>query len=282
MRIDLATWLQRAQPRLAPITDTPLLETQLIAAETLDVPRTWIITHTDFILPDTVLEKLDTLLDKRSQGIPLPYLLGHWEFFGLDFIVTPDVLIPRPETELLVELAANWIQAHPQIRRAADVGTGSGCIAVSLAVQYPDVSITAVDSSMPALNIAKQNSKKHAAKNIAFLCGDLLSSISGHFDLVCANLPYIPTQTVKTLSVAVHEPTQALDGGNEGLEIISKLLKDCPRWMSPGGCLLLEIESEQGDSAPALAASLLPEAIIQLHRDLAGLPRILEIHFYGF
>jgi release factor glutamine methyltransferase len=281
MRIDLATWLQQAQPRLAPITDTPLLETQLIAAETLHKPRTWIITHTDYILLDAVHEKMETLLDKRSQGIPLPYLLGHWEFFDLDFTITPDVLIPRPETEVLVELAEKWIQNHPRITNIADVGTGSGCIAVSLAVHHPDLSITAVDSSMAALSVAKQNSIQHAANNIAFFCGNLLSAVSGQFELVCANLPYIPTQTVKNLPVATHEPNMALDGGEDGLELIARLLQDCPRWMASGGCLLLEIESGQGKSAPALAASLLPKSSIKLHHDLANLPRVLEIRWGG-
>lgn len=281
MRIDLAAWLQHAQPGLTLVTDTPLLEAQLIAAETLHQSRTWIITHSEYILSDEIQEKLDALLIERSQGIPLPYLLGHWEFFGLDFIITPDVLIPRPETELLVELANKWINTHPQIEWAADAGTGSGCIAVSLASLHPRLSITAVDCSLAAIKIAKRNAHKNNTSQVSFHCGNLLSALSGPIDLICANLPYIPTQTVQSLPVAAYEPTLALDGGEDGLDTIACLLKDISRVMSPGGCLLLEIESGQGESAPALAASLLPHSEILLHNDLAGLPRLLEIHWRG-
>ncbi|HWQ46376.1 MAG TPA: peptide chain release factor N(5)-glutamine methyltransferase [Longilinea sp.] len=281
MQIDLAAWLQHAQTRLAPVTDTPLLEAQWMAAETLQKTRTWVITHSDLALSEPIQSQLEFLLTKRGQGNPLPYLFGHWEFYGFDFVVTPQVLIPRPETELMVELANHWINTHPGINRAVDVGTGSGCIPASLAKLHPSLSLIAIDCSWVALQVAKLNFQKLGTHNVSVLCGDLLTMAAGPFDLVCANLPYIPTPTLNDLPVSAFEPRLALDGGEDGFDLIKSLLQDSQRWMAPGGCMLLEIESGQGESAPALAASILPEARVELHRDLADRPRVVEIRWEG-
>jgi len=274
---DVASWLQKARQQLNAV-DNPGLEAQLLLGWVLDQSRTAVLTHPERSLNPDQLNQLDGLLQRRVDGEPLPYILGHWEFYGLDLLVTPAVLIPRPETELLVEQALHWLRDHPGRRRAADVGVGSGAISLALASQIPDVTILATDWSRAALRVAQQNAIRHSlAQRIFLLQCDLMSAVSGRFDLVCANLPYIPTATLRGLDVARHEPAAALDGGVDGLRLIERLLQDSPRWVSAGGCLLLEIEARQGESALELAQNLLPAAAAQIHRDLAGFPRLLRI-----
>lgn len=270
-------WLIEARKRLEPLSPDAWLEAQLLLAHALQKNRTWVLTHLEIALEAGQQERLDGLLARRLDGVPLPYLLGHWEFFGLDFTVSPDVLIPRPETELLVEQALAWLKNHPG-RRAADVGTGSGCIAVSLAKCQSDLHLVATDKSTSALEIAAANASRHGvADRIQFLHTNLLDGITGPLDLVVANLPYIPSATLEELLVAKYEPLSALDGGPQGLSLIEELLKDASRWWTPGGAILLEIESGQGESAPALAQALLPRARVSLLPDLAGLPRVVKL-----
>ena len=274
---DVASWLQKARQQLNAV-DNPGLEAQLLLGWVLDQSRTAVLTHPERSLNPDQLNQLDGLLQRRVDGEPLPYILGHWEFYGLDTLVNSAVLIPRPETELLVEQALHWLRDHPGCRRAADVGVGSGAISLALASQIPDVTILATDWSRAALRVAQQNAIRHSlAQRINLLQCDLMSAVSGRFDLVCANLPYIPTATLRGSDVAWHEPAAALDGGVDGLRLIERLLLDSPRWVSAGGCLLLEIEAGQGESALELAQNLLPAAAAQIQSDLAGLPRLLRI-----
>lgn len=276
------SWLADARRRLDPVSPDAWLEAQLLLAHGFSQTRTWVLTHPEKELDPELNRLLDALLEQRLQGVPLPYLLGHWEFFGLDFLVSPDVLIPRPETELLVEQGLVWLKNHPNQRRAADVGTGSGCIAVSLAHDQPDLQIIATDQSQPALAMAGQNAARHGvADRIRWLKTNLLDGFLGQLDLVVANLPYIPSATLEELLVAKFEPLGALDGGPDGLTLIEELLKDAPRWLAPDGAILLEIEAGQGESAPALAKSLFPAANVCLLPDLAGRPRILKIENIG-
>lgn len=275
---NLIAWLHDAARLLTPVSETPNLEAQLLLAQVLHQARPWILAHADQSLTENEEHEAAILLQRRLQGEPLPYILQHQEFFGLDFHVTPAVLIPRPETELLVEKALGWIKSHPGRNFAADVGTGSGCIAVSLAVNVPDMICLGTDISFPALQIARKNAAAHhVLERVWTVQTDLLSSVFNRFDLICANLPYIPSQTVANLEVARYEPLSALDGGMDGLSLIRRLLEDAPRVTAPGGVLLLEIEAGQGESTPALAASIFPTAYITLHPDLAGRPRLLEI-----
>ena len=206
----------------------------------------------------------------------MPYLLGAWEFFGRPFIVTPKVLIPRPETELLVELAIAFAKEKGTLS-IVDVGTGSGIIAVSLAAELPKTSVTAIDISMPALRIAKKNAQLLHQERIKFAQSDLLTPFKGRFDLICGNLPYIPSQTLEDLPVARWEPKLALNGGSSGLEMIEKLLVQAKKNLARGGMILLEIESSLGEKSQEAAEKLIPEAICQLHQDLAGKDRVLQI-----
>jgi len=259
-------------------TQDAWLESQVLLASVLGKPRAWLIAHPEAELDQPQQAHLAELMDQLAAGAPLPYLLGQWEFYGLDFIVTPAVLIPRPETELLVERAAGWLRRSPDKRSAADVGTGSGCIAISLARQFSDLTITAVDCSRAALQVARQNTRRHAVdRQVHLYQGDLLSAAAGPFDLVCANLPYIPTPALAGLAVARHEPRLALDGGPDGLSAIRALLADARRWLAPGGLLLLEMQFDQSEAVQHIAGSYIDPVSISVQKDLAGLPRLVEL-----
>ena len=265
-------------------SETPDLDAQVLLAHVLDKSRTWVTAHPEAYLTQTQLASAKKSISRLEAGEPLPYVLGHWEFFGLDFEINSDVLIPRPETELLVERAISWLKAFPKRGLVADVGTGSGCISVAIAKKVPDVKVVATDISLPALEIAYRNVRKHSVENhIAFVQCDLLPPYpyslptAMHFDLICANLPYIPTETLQGLDVHGREPTLALDGGADGLNIVRQLLDVAPEWMAPNGMILLEIEASQGMSAVSLAYDAFDKAEIHLHQDLAGHDRLVEI-----
>jgi release factor glutamine methyltransferase len=270
--------LAHAYARLAPVSDNPALEAQLLLGYVLQQSRTWVVSHPEFALQSEQLEALAPLLERLVEREPLPYLLEKAEFYGLTFTVSPFVLIPRPETELLVEEALKWLHAHTGRRRAMDVGTGSGAIAVALAVRCPDIQILAVDHSRPALKIARKNIEAHGVSGrVRLVQSDLLAGAAGRFDLVCANLPYIPTGKLPELAVSRYEPRLALDGGKDGLRLIERLLADLPGILAPGGLVLLEIEAEQGESSLALAKKYFPEAKSSVLEDWAAQPRLLVV-----
>lgn len=273
--------------RLGGKSDTPNLDAQVLLAHVLDEPRAWLLAHPEMTLTPREERALEKALRQLESGVPLPYVLGRWQFFGLEFILRPEVLIPRPETELLVERALSWLrQSRVESRelRAVDVGTGSGCIAIALAANVPDVHIIATDISPIAIDVARQNAKKlGVADRIEFFCCDLFPSQPtfdlrlSTFDLIVANLPYIPTETLRGLRVYGREPALALDGGADGLDIIRRLLDLAPRHLAPGGLILLEIEASQGLSVLSLAYDAFAEAKISLHQDLAGKDRLVQI-----
>jgi release factor glutamine methyltransferase len=280
----IAEFLEQAEAQLTSVSDSPALDTQVLLAQILEKSRTWVTAHPETYLTQTQLASAKKSISRLEAGEPLPYVLGHWEFFGLDLEITPDVLIPRPETELLVERAIKWLNASKVRRTVADVGTGSGCIAIAIAKNIPDVKVVATDISLPALEIAHRNVRRHGVVNqIALFQCHLLPSHPGslptdmHFDLICANLPYIPTETLQKLDVHGREPTLALDGGADGLNIVRQLLEIAPEWMAPNGMILLEIEASQGMSAVSLAYDAFDKAEIHLHQDLAGHDRLVEI-----
>lgn len=276
-RTEASAWLTAARQRLVRV-ENPGLEAQVILGHVLHQSRAALMAHPERELTSAQLAELDHLLSRRLSGEPLPYLLGRWEFFGLEFLVTPAVLIPRPETELLIEKALGWLNTHPDKRRAADVGVGSGAISAALLTRIPDLRVTAVDVSFQALQVAKTNLAAHGVLPRCMLAqSDLLTACRGPFDLICANLPYIPSGTLSTLDVVRSEPSLALDGGPDGLRLIERLLADASRLLAPDGLLLLEIEATQGESAPALARSYFPTAVVELHLDLAGLPRLVSV-----
>jgi len=265
-------------------SDTTELDVQLLLAYELGYSRTSLLAHLDAPLTQRQIASIHAAFARLEAGEPLPYILGHWEFYGLDLDITPDVLIPRPETELLVEKAIKWLKNSPERRTVADVGTGSGAIAIAIAMHVPGVRILATDVSYNALKVAKRNAEKfHVHHRIDFLQCNLLPQhidplpTDCHFDLICANLPYIPTKTLHELPIYGHEPTLALDGGADGLDLYRHLLQLAPDWLAPNGLMLLELETSQGMKALSLAYDMFSEASIKLQQDLTGRDRLLEI-----
>ncbi|MBI2918951.1 MAG: peptide chain release factor N(5)-glutamine methyltransferase [Chloroflexi bacterium] len=245
--------------------------------------RSWLYAHLQDEFPSTAQQALDSLLERRLAGEPLAYIRGHKEFFGLDFLVDRRVLIPRPETETLVEAALEWSRRGrdwPGPCLAADVGTGCGAIAVSLAVNLPQAVIYATDISEDALAVAEANAQRHGvADRVHFRRGDLLGPLPHPFPLITANLPYVAACDWPSLSreVTGFEPRQALHGGQRGLGVIRRLLEQAPGRLLAGGCLLLELGFGQGQPAMELAHAQFPEARIRLLPDMAGTPRVLRI-----
>ncbi len=286
-------WLEAVAARLRKRSDTAELDAQVLLAKIIGRPRSWLLAHPETVLDAEQEADLRSAVRRLERGEPLPYVLGEWEFFGLPFLVTPDVLIPRPETELLVERALTWLRARPSRRRLLDVGTGSGCIAIALAVNVPDLQVLATDISPAALEVARRNaSRLGLEERIEFVQCDLLPGCGAPaggekfspaapgrepFDLLVANLPYLPTHVLRRLPVYRREPTVALDGGPDGLDLVRRLLTAAPAWLAPAGLMLLEIEASQGPAAMALAFDLFSGATIHLHQDLAGHDRLLEI-----
>ena len=275
--------LQEITNRIATISEIPVLDASVLLAHITRKPRTWVIAHPELSLTPQQRQEVDQALGRLESGEPLPHVLGHQEFFGLEFDLTPQVLIPRPETELLVERALSWLRESPARKYVADVGTGSGVIAVSLAVRLSDVRLLATDISHAALTMARTNARKFdVAKRIDFVQCDLLPPGAAPkeraFDLICANLPYIPTHTLRNLPIFGREPTLALDGGADGLDLVHRLLEIGPQWLVSGGMMLLELEATNAFKARELASCLFPNRPIHLHHDLADHPRMLEIH----
>jgi release factor glutamine methyltransferase len=226
---------------------------------------------------------LERLVERRIAHEPLAYITGHREFFGRDFHVAPGVLIPRPETEILVEETLEFVKHRFPDRDpiVAEVGTGSGAIAISLASELPEARIYATDISPRALEIAAFNCERHGVR-VQFLEGDLLSPIPEPVNIIIANLPYVRDEEIGELSdeVKVYEPTIALAGGPEGLDQLRRLLSEVSRSgekLHRDGMLLLEISPAQGEALSAFARGLFPSADIELIPDLSGLVRALKL-----
>jgi release factor glutamine methyltransferase len=282
MTVTIGEYLTQHTPNLP--DELTERDAQLLLAHIIGHPRTWLLAHRDAPLTPSQLDSVHAAFARLEAGEPLPYILGHWDFYGLDLDITPDVLIPRPETELMVEKAIKWLAASPERRTVADVGTGSGAIATAIAMHVPGVRILATDISYNALKVAKRNAEKfHVHHRIDFLQCDLLPQhidplpTDSHFDLICANLPYIPTETLHELPIYGREPTLALDGGTDGLGLYRRLLQLAPDWLAPNGVILLELEATQGIKALSLAYDMFSEATINLQQDLTGRDRLLEI-----
>lgn len=272
----VAEGLARAKQVLQPGSDTPHLDAQLLLMHTLGVTRAWLMAHSEAVLTADQAKSFNDNVARCQKGEALPYVVGVWEFFGRPFRVTPAVLIPRPETETLVELGLNWLAGRETPQRVVDVGTGSGCIVISLACQFPKHHYLGVDISSEALEIAGRNAAYYGLdESLTFARGDLLAETEGPFDLVCANLPYIPTEHLPELAVGRREPTLALDGGEDGLAPFMRLAGQLPDRLAQRGRLLAELDPEQMSSAGAQLEALMPGGDTRVERDLAGRPRVL-------
>lgn len=226
------------------------------------------------------LEIVKSLVNRRTRGEPLAYITQHKEFYGLDFYVASAVLIPRQETELIVDEALKFaIESRHGNISVADIGTGSGAIAVSVAVNLPRAKVYATDCSTEALEIADLNRRKHGvADRITLLQGDLLTSLPLPVDLIVSNPPYIASDLLPGLPSEVQrEPQIALDGGKEGLEVISRLLKQAPPKLNAGGSILIEISPEQTTAVSEMAKARFSVADISYANDLLDLPRCVIV-----
>lgn len=253
--------------------DRARLDATFLLQEALNQPRTWLLIHNEDDLDQSVTEKYLQKVERRLTGEPIQYLLGKTEFFGLPFTVNPAVLIPRPETEHLVEKALELAGRFTK-PRIIDIGTGSGAIAVSVAHSLPEACLTAVDISPKALEVARENARLNGV-GIDFQLGDLLSSVAGSFELILSNPPYIPESDRPTLAVEVreHEPELALFAGVEGLDIYCRLIPQAFAKLHPGGWLLLEIGIHQ---APAIRQLLFDAGFTEISfvPDLQGIERV--------
>ena len=217
-------------------------------------------------------------VERCAAGEPLAYLLGRRGFYDRDLIVSSDVLVPRPETELLLERALAFTKGRSNLT-AVDVGTGSGALAVTFSANAPQATVYATDISPAALAIARQNATLHQAM-VTFFEGDLLLPLLErdiHVDLIMANLPYIPSAELPTLAVSQYEPLMALDGGADGLELVRRLLSQIVTLINSGGLTLLEIGAGQGILAQQLAQDVFPKAHVTFELDYAGLDRVVVI-----
>jgi release factor glutamine methyltransferase len=262
--------------------ETAWLDAQTLLGHVTGHTRAWLLSHPEASLTPEQEKALNSAMRKIQDGMPLPYVLGRWEFFGLDFKITPSVLIPRPETELLIETALTHVRKKPQAAfRFLDVGTGSGIIPITLATLVPHAWLWATDISPAALDVARVNAERHGvAQRIEFLEADLLPDdfSSTSFDIITANLPYIPTETLQGLEVHGKEPALALDGGPEGLDLISRLLERLSNARIMECLILLEIENRQKQAVQALAREAFPMAGIETKKDLAGNDRLVIVN----
>ena len=256
---------------LADITEDPALEARLIIQKATGLSRPVLLCHPEREITAAELAAIKDMAARRKEGYPLPYLLGEWEFYGRSFLVDPSVLIPRPETELLVEEALGWLKFHPSVQMAYDIGTGSGCIAVSLLCECPRLHVTAADLHRNALSTAINNAEQNHVRERFFpVQSDLFSAFGPGIELVCANLPYIPSATCEVIEPARFEPLSALDGGADGFELYRRLFAQLSGKMKEDSLILCEIEYRQRELALQTAEAFFPGREIRVLNDLAA------------
>lgn len=263
--------------------DSPRLDAEVLLAHARGCQRIELYTAFDEEPAETVRKAFRELVSRRATGTPVAYLVGQREFFSLSFDVTTDVLIPRPETEQLVVRALDLAKTMnlPEPLKIADVGAGSGVIAVCVAKHLKNCRVTAIDISKPALAVARRNAEKHGvAEQINFVEGDLLATLptTEQFSLVLSNPPYVASTEMAGLAADVrdHEPRLALDGGEHGTQVIERLIAETPKHLLPGGWLLLEVGSPNADRVEAFISQ---NSDLELHetlKDIAGLPRVVQ------
>jgi release factor glutamine methyltransferase len=274
----IAELLKAATAQLAETSSTPKLDAELLLAHALAWPRARLLAERAHLPAPEQAASFAAMVARRAAQEPVAYIVGLKEFYGLDFFVDPRVLVPRPETELLVELAlAAASRLTPRASRLliADIGTGSGAIAVALAAHLPGATVYATDLSADALAVAARNVERHAlAGRVTLLRGDLLAPLPAPVDLIVSNPPYTVLAEVEP-NVLAHEPHLALEGGPDGAAVYRRLLATAPRYLRPGGALLLEIGAWQGELVAGLLRKALPSASVTVHQDLAGRDRVV-------
>ncbi len=284
MTVTLREALRHAESRIAAqgIPDARL-EAELLLMHSLGVAKPELYARLGEPLPPAESEKFGHLVERRLRHEPTAYILAQCQFYGIDLYVDPRVLIPRPETELLMDEALAFAeQRFPQGRgcRAADVGTGSGAVAIALALRLPRAIIYATDVSPGALEVARVNCGRYGVEErVCLLEGDMLKPVPKAVDLIVANLPYVEEKDLPDLMPEIrdYEPVAALAGGEDGLAKIGQLLSQAGGLLRPGGAVMLEIGQGQGAVVLQMARRHFPGAVIDLRPDLAGIDRVLRI-----
>ena len=258
--------------RLRSFSDSPMLDAELLLARSIDVPRSYLIAHPEDTLDSAAIERYFTAIGRRSAGMPLAYISGEKEFWSMTLNVSPNTLVPRPETEVLVDHGLQRIPID-QSFDVLDLGTGCGAIALAIARERPNCDITATDLSDAALAVARENANRHALPNIKFLCGDWTAPVAGRaFDLIVSNPPYVPGAD-PDLERLGYEPRMALASGADGLDAIRRISGEAKSVIKPGGIVLIEHgDGQQEEVARILAADGWSD--ISHVNDLAGKPRV--------
>jgi release factor glutamine methyltransferase len=253
------------------------LDARLLAQFVLGWDATRLLAHGNETPPPGFAARYEALVGRRARREPLAYITGEKEFWNLTFEVSPAVLIPRPETEILVEAALERFPEEDRPLSIADICTGSGCLAVALARERPRAEVTATDVSADALDVARRNAARHGvAGRLHFVGTDLLDGILGPFQLIVANPPYVPERDMATLAPEVrdHEPAVALRGGDDGLSIIRRLLGQAAERLAAGGSLIVEFGFGEDEAVRGLISRVASLRMIELRRDLQGIPRV--------
>lgn len=258
--------------------DSPRLEAELLLSKATGWPRPVILIDGDKPVPDDARERFEELVSRRCRREPLQQIVGDTEFFGLRILVDKSVMAPRPETEVLVEqVIKRW---KPGFRTVLDIGTGSGCLAVALAMNLPECSVDAVDISEKALEAAGRNIELHGlAGRVTPMLGDLFPKGQKHYDVIVSNPPYIPTGEIEGLmpEVSRHEPRVALDGGGDGLDYYRKIAAEAPSRIRTPGLLALEVGAGQAGAVGAMMSEAFGPSTVSKVRDLCGIERAVIV-----
>jgi len=282
----IATILARGTIALAKSSESARADAQLLLAYSLGRDREWLVANSEGFLQKPQIDKFQRLVDKRSAGTPIAYILGSAWFYGREFSVSDAVLIPRPETEHLVDDAVAFLRSrvNPDLPKALltvlDVGVGSGAIGCSIAAEVPNAVVEGTDASAAAVKVAEHNARRlNVHARCKFHVGDLAVPVGDRrYDVLVANLPYVPTADVPQAPDPVSfEPLQALDGGPDGLNHYRRLLVGAPRLMRPKGLLLLEAAPPTMDGLAALAQAAFPGCPVEVRSDYGGLPRYVRV-----
>lgn len=270
MRLDAA--IADAVERLSHISESPRLDAEILLCRTIDMPRSYLFAHPEDELDELAQERLAGLLERRVTGEPMAYITGMKEFWSHELFVSPATLVPRPETELLVDLALREIPRKAEWE-VLDLGTGSGAIAIAIAGERPMCQVTAIDVSEDALAVARQNVRALSSGNVDLAHGNWTAPVQERtFNIVVSNPPYV-CETDQALLKLQHEPQSALAAGEDGLDAIRVLAADCPAILEDDGALLIEHGADQASGVAALLKSH-GWTDICCHNDLAGLPRV--------
>ena len=255
---------------LKEISDSPKLDAQLLLCNVLNIDRVSLFLRYEKEIDELMKARFDALLERRRLQEPLNYIIGKREFYSNDFLVNHDVLIPRPETELIIDVAKKYIDKD--IKNIIDIGTGSGVIAITLKLIFPNINITASDISEDALKIAKRNAEIHKVK-LDFVISDALQNIQNNFQMIVTNPPYVKSSFIEDDLSLAYEPRRALDGGESGLEVIKKILEEAREKIDTGGLIIMEHGFDQAEDVKSIAKKYNFDCLCNI-KDINDHPRV--------